>query len=99
MNITDKQQLVLAAIKEFPEAVNDDALLFSIIWQKEGWSDDKSLYDNLKYVTRPETIARRRRELHQMGLLNYSESSDQLRKEAFNNEVNNHTEAVSWLYD
>jgi hypothetical protein len=99
VNISAKQQLVLNAIKNCPEAANNDALLLEQVWKNEGWSQDRSLYENLCSVTRPETISRRRRELHDMGLIEYSDKADTERFEAFKNEVEEHYAAVSWLED
>lgn len=96
--LTPKQKLVFDAIKENPEAANDDALLLSIVWLKEGWifwlkegwyegSDLHSiLYDNLKHVSRPETLSRRRRELFNLGLITYSPKALKTRETAFKNE-------------
>ena len=99
MNISLKQKLVYDAIQRCPEAANNDALLLEQVWQKEGWSQNRSLYENLCSVTRPETISRRRRELHDMGLIQYLKESDNTRYEAFKNEVEEHYEAVSWIND
>jgi len=98
MNITAKQQLVLDAIKQHPKAADDDALLMATVWSKEGWDDSLSLYDNLSHVTRPETLTRRRRELHDLGLVTYSSDADKTRYEAFKREIEEHI-AVSWLND
>ena len=86
MNQHKKLQLVLLTIQETPEAANDDALLMSKIWEKEGWNPDLSLYENLKRVSRPETITRRRRQAHQLGLIEYCKKADKDRAEAFKNE-------------
>lgn len=98
MNITKKQKLVLDAIKRCPAAANDEALLLEQVWLVEGWSQSRSLYDNLCRVTRPETISRRRRELYNMGLIEYSENALEERTDAFKQERNNHS-AISWIND
>ena len=98
INITNKQKLVLDAINSCPEAANNDALLLEQVWTLEGWSQSRSLYENLCSVTRPETISRRRRELFNMGLIKYSQEALDERTEAFHNEVEEH-HAVSWLND
>ena len=98
MNISKKQQLVLDAINEYPEAANDDALLLSVVWEKEGWCNGAGLYYNLFNVTRPETITRRRRELFNMGLITYSDKALDERTEAFKKEKeadhNNYSELL-----
>lgn len=98
MNITAKQQLVLDAINRCPEAANDDALLLEQVWREDGWLDNRSLYDNLCRVTRPETISRRRRELFNMGLIKYSQSADNERMEAFKSERDNASTAFNQMF-
>ena len=101
MNLTRKQQLVLGAINDYPAAANDDALLLSIIWKREGFDEKfltSGLYKALKYVTRPETISRRRRELFNMGLIEYTTTALETRTDAFKSELER-TSAVSWLHD
>lgn len=103
MNLTKKQKLVYAVIQDYPQAANDDAMLLERVWQREGWDESKSLYWNLSRVTRPETISRRRRELFNLGLIEYSAEAEETRQEAFKNELEAHSDnqpayaAVSWL--
>lgn len=102
MNKALIKQNVLRIINECHEAADDDALLFAKYWERfDGWSNNVSLYDNLRRVTRPETITRRRRELHEAGLIQYSDEALKDRTTAFNNELEQHSDnkAVSWLYD
>lgn len=94
MNLSKKQQLVLDAINRCPESANDDALLLEQVWLADGWDNNKSLYDNLCRVTRPETISRRRRELFNMGLIKYSETSLDERTTAFKNELEIHSPCI-----
>jgi len=102
MNISKKQKLVLDAINEFPEAANNDALLLSLVWEREKF---ESYYNigglgyALMNVTRPETITRRRRELFNMGLIKYSDKALEDRTDAFKSEVEEHHKAISWLND
>ena len=77
-----------------PGVQNDDASLVSAVWRTEGWLDSGSLEDNLKRVTRSETITRRRRELHNMGLVTYSEKADKTRMVAFKNERDMHSPSI-----
>jgi hypothetical protein len=95
MDLNKKQRQVLDIIEDYPEAANDEPLLLSKFWKREGWSDSKSLEYNLRHVTRPETISRRRRELYNMGLITYSPKAEQDRTEAFSNEKQAH--GRSWL--
>lgn len=92
------QRNVYEIVSKYPSAANDDAMLLDIYWHTfDDYRDDKSLYWNLQRVTQPETITRRRRELHNMGLIRYSEQADTRRAEAFRNEKE--YAAVSWLND
>jgi len=91
MNISDKQKLVLDVIYEYPEAADDDALLLAMVWEREGWDRAMSVHYNLKRVTRPETITRRRRELFNMGLIEYSKTASKRRMTAYNAEREFHS--------
>lgn len=98
------RKAVYEVIQRNPQAANDDAVLLERYWiEVDGWDENKSLYWNLSKVTRPETITRRRRELHNMGLINYSDQANDFREEAFINERDNAStfvpQAVSWLND
>ena len=77
---------IYQAYKTEREAVNDDALLFFVVWVGEGWDEHSGLLNQLRSVTRPETITRRRRELHEAGLIEYSPKAMKSRTEAFKNE-------------
>ncbi len=84
--LNKKQRLVYEAIQEAPEAADNDALLLTKVWLKEGWSDGKTLFQNLICVSRPETLSRRRRELYNMGLITYSPTALKEREVAFKDE-------------
>lgn len=95
------QKNVLAIIKDFPPAANDEAALLDQYWHRyDNWNDTQSLYYNLSKATRPETITRRRRELYNLGLIEYSEDATERRESAFINERERAApKAVSWLND
>ena len=101
MTLNKLQALVYSVIQAKPGVQNDDARLISAVWRKQGWDDGVSLEDNIVRVTRSESITRRRRELHVMGLIEYSTEADQERREAFINERDGHStyQAMSWLND
>lgn len=90
MDISKKQRLVLRVIRMNPGIQNNDAQLIAAVWRYEGWNDDFSLEYNLSRVTRPDTITRRRRELYNMGLIDYSESKVKEAMEAYKNEKDFH---------
>lgn len=101
MNISKKQRLVYEVIKANPGVQNNDADLIAAVWRHEGWNDARGLEQNLMGVSRPETITRRRRELHEMGLITYSKDATEERFEAFKSERDGHSDfvpgkAVSW---
>jgi hypothetical protein len=103
INLGKKRKNVYDVIQRNPMAANDDAVLLERYWiEVDGWDESKSLYWNLSRCTRPETITRRRRELHNLGLIKYTKKADKQREEAFGNEREQSAQqyaAVSWLKD
>jgi len=92
------QQRVLTVINQHPDAANDDAVLLANYWiMYDQWDESKSLYWNLTKATRPETITRRKRELFNLGLIEYSQERQKVVMEAFKNERDH--KAVSWIND
>ena len=92
--------LVVKICNEYPEAANDDCVLLEQVWYAQGWSENRSLLENLRKVSRPESVSRRRREAHIKGLIEYSEEVDAERYEAYQNEKQEISNAaVSWLND
>lgn len=80
------QRLVFNVIRANPGVENNEAALTAAVWRVQGWSEFNSLEENLARVSNPETISRRRRELHQKGLITYSKEALTMREEAFRNE-------------
>lgn len=91
MKLNRMQRVVYEVIKAFPGIQNDDAALVAAVWRHSGWTDSIPLEENIKKVARAETITRRRRELHSMGLIGYSNEADKMREEAFINERDRHS--------
>jgi hypothetical protein len=86
------QKNVLDVITRTPEAANDDALLLERYYiEIDGWDDSKSLYWNLQRVTRAGTITRRRRELYNLGLIEYSPEALKARTKAYKRERDVHS--------
>lgn len=83
--------LVYKLIKQKPWLANDDAALVAAVWRKQGWDDSVSLEDNIAKVSRSESITRRRRELHEKGLIKYSDKAFESRHKAFLNERDSHS--------
>ena len=90
-NLTPMQRLVLKACRTQPEAIDDDAVLQATVWLMEGWSDQRSLLENLRMVPRAATLSRRRRELVEVGILTASDEANAKRHEAFVNELERHS--------
>lgn len=107
IDLNKKQKNVYEVIQRNPGAADDDALLIERYWVEiDGWDESKSLYWNLSKVTRPGTITRRRRELHEAGLITYSKDTNEVRERAMQNEreraesvAKQPGKAVSWLDD
>lgn len=102
MKTLNKQKLLDLVVKicnEYPAAANNDAKLLEQVWLAQGWSEYRSLYENLCSVSRPESITRRRREAHTMGLIEYSSEVVEERMQAFKNEQNGHSnhELIEWF--
>jgi hypothetical protein len=83
MKLNRLQRLVYNAIQNYPGIQNDEAALVAAVWRIQGWSDENTLEENLKRVAHAESIARRRRELAEMGLITYSDQAQKMREEAF----------------
>ena len=98
MNLTAKQALILDIINNNPEVQNDDTSLIASVWRAQGWDDNKRLEDNISRVMHPETITRRRRELFNMGLIEYSDKAMKTRMEAMKAEQNNHSDYEKSFY-
>jgi hypothetical protein len=93
--LTRIQRNIMTLYGEDPNVVNDDAVLFDRYWHRfDGADDSKSLHWNLTKCTRPETISRRRRELHVAELIKYSGEADKTREEAFVSERDLHSKAI-----
>ena len=90
-NLTPMQRLVLKACRAQPEAIDDDAVLQATVWLMEGWSDQRSLLENLRALPRAESLSRRRRELVGLGILEPSDEANAKRHEAFVNELERHS--------
>lgn len=85
------QRKVYKLIQEQPGIQNDDSKLVSAFWRANGWNDNLTLEENMPKMTYGETICRRRRELHDMGLITYSPEALKSRTVAFRNEQNVHS--------
>lgn len=98
MNLGKMQKVVFDTIKKYPGIQNDDAALIAAVWREKDWRDDWTLEQNIRVMPRPESITRRRRELHQMGLITYSQKADETREEAFKNERELHSGFLGRIY-
>lgn len=62
---------------------NDDLALIAAIWDREGWNPERSLYDNLRSVSHPETIRRTRQRLQAEGVIQVREKTADKRYDEF----------------
>jgi len=92
MKLTKTQQFVLDVINANDGVQNDEAYLIAAVWRTQGWSDHRSLEDNIRFAMHPESISRRRRDLFNFGLIKYSDKAMQTRTEAFKNELEAHSD-------
>ncbi len=83
VNTKDMRQKILDVVREHPEAVNNDKLLISLIWEKEGWSYTKGILWNLYNVSSPETVRRTRQKLVEEGLIKPSKKTTDARYDDF----------------
>lgn len=93
--LSKMQRIVYQVIQANPGVQNNDAQLVAAVWRHLGWSDTAPLEENITKVARAETITRRRRELHEKGLITYSDEANKEREEAFRNERDAHS-ASPW---
>ena len=98
INLSAKQKLVKRACDLNPRAVNDDMELAITVWRLEGADISDGLKAQLKHCTRSETLSRRRRELFQLGLLNYDEEALEQRSEAYREERDRHSSTNKHFY-
>ena len=100
MNKQKVRNVILELYNQDSSIVNDEVRLLEQVWVKLGWREDRSLYDNMSRLPRAESVARRRRELYNEGLIKYSDEALEQRTKAFNSEREYQApKAVSWLYD
>lgn len=69
VNTKYMRNMILSLCKERPHLANDDLALMAAIWTREGWYSNLTLSQNLKRVSKPETIRRTRQKLQAEGLL------------------------------
>ena len=75
VNTNYMRNTILRLCKENPELANDDVALMAKIWIEEGWYSNLTLLQNLRRVSKPETIRRTRQKLQAEGLLNPSSTT------------------------
>lgn len=75
INSIGMREIILSAYYNNPRVADDDDLLLSIVWKKRGWSNDKSLLENLRSMPSSETVRRTRQKLVSEGLMTPSVSA------------------------
>lgn len=77
------RNMIIRLCKENPKLANDDVALIAKIWITEGWYNELTLLQNLRRVSKPETIRRTRQKLQQEGLISATEKTLDSRYEDF----------------
>lgn len=75
INTAKMRKRIIELCKINSKYANDDLALISAIWDREGWSSERSLYDNLRSVSHPETIRRTRQRLQSEGVIQAREKT------------------------
>ena len=90
MKLTKSEKYVLNIIKAHPGVQNDEMRLLEAVYLSQGWDQSKSLYWNLTRSMHAETVARARRKLHELGLIEYSPEALRRRTKRFKQETERH---------
>lgn len=98
MNKTKLERTILSIYYADKNIVNDRTALLASVWRAYGWSDHRSLEDNLSKVPSAETITRRLRKLHEIGKIVYSEKESDRRYQAFKAERDLHSTWTGRLF-
>lgn len=83
INSVKMRKQIISLCKQSSRYANDDLALMAAIWDREGWDKERSLYDNLRSVTNPETIRRTRQKLQEEGLIPKREKVNNARYKEF----------------
>lgn len=83
INSRGMRRKIVKLYKEDTTVASNDLLLLSRVWAGEGWSKDRTLYENLKHVSSPETVRRTRAKLVEEGVIKASAKATALRRENF----------------
>lgn len=75
VNTNYMRNMIIRLCKENPKLANDDVALIAKIWITEGWYNELTLLQNLRRVSKPETIRRTRQKLQQEGLISATEKT------------------------
>ena len=106
MNRRKIESIIIECYEHDKDIVNDRTALLAQVWRKYGWSDERTLEQNLSKLPSTESVSRCLRALHEDGVVQYSEEELQRRTKAFEAEQAEHSthivtpaRAVSWLND
>jgi hypothetical protein len=92
------RNIILSLYKRNSGIVNDEAALLAGVWRECGWRDDCSMEWNIQAMPRAESVSRRRRELYNEGLIEYSEDRQEEIMDAMHSEQERAApRAISWL--
>lgn len=83
INSQQMRNRIISLCRISSKYANDDLALIAAIWDREGWSSERSLYDNLRSVSHPETIRRTRQRLQAEELIPAREKTTEKRYQEF----------------
>lgn len=83
MNSKNLRNKIINVCKENQKYVDNDKLLITEIWMREGWNESRSLYENMINASSPETIRRTRQKLVEEGVLKQIDSAKERRYKAY----------------
>lgn len=83
INSEKMRKRIIILCKQSDQYANDDLALIAAIWEREGWNPDISLINNLRSVSRPETIRRTRQKLQEEGVIKARERTTEKRYQEF----------------
>lgn len=91
MKLTKSEQYVLNVIRLNQGVQDNEMKLLEAVWYAEGYDETKSLYWNLTRCMHAETVARARRKLHELGLIEYSPTALRRRTKRYKAEIDRHS--------
>lgn len=89
-NLDPTHRKILLICEDHPKAINDRPYLLAKFYEND-WDNSKTLYENFTRLTRPETVARRFRDLREWGYVKQSKEADTYNYQAMKSERDRHS--------